>query len=644
MSRETLFRVQFGIVGRSTGGSALRRSAYQKCDALDDFDYSDKTTEHRGHFMLVPDTASWATDAGTVWRAAEAMERRCDAQLSRTIEVTIPRAIPDDQRADFVRSLIQPFIDDGFIAQFDLHDVAGTDGRSQPHAHVQMSLRRATATGFEKTKARDANADFVLDDGRVMRARFADRMNTWFRTHGIPVHVDHRSFADRGIDRPPAPELPKGLFKKWERQTAAALAAGQDPPPPPKRIAEYSALMADVRAAETEIEEAISEQRNLIGDRSTADADIDAPIGADTAPGSGINVQDQPRDGRPVGGPDGREDRPDPVGAIRSGGTVDRRNDPRTASADRRRTEANPGVAGVDGGRRRGPEEGQGHLDAVVRHVESVVIISEIRRADTGGHRLRNLVSEARSLATPIVTPEKKWTAAAVRDRIQFQRDLDRVDPHRLAILAAEARVLTTSTTGLAIAALEQEREAAEMAAGRFRDAAATVGPTDKTAAVRMMTITESEALTAARRAREDAEKRLDEHRRSPRPFWKRLLGDRVGRDLERRVETLREAEESARESYQMKVDGVDMAAVDIVQRARSERRSILEKAERQQARVNLIDHAIDRIQTGDPQVTRLAAVGRIDDAIQAAGRIRQQVIRTASATMNDELPRPVPR
>ncbi len=235
-----LARVEFGIVGRTRGagraGSAVAAAAYNLAARLMDeaertYDYSRKSGEHAGGCVLLPPGAP--PGLGTpdaLWRAAEACERRSDAQLARQLLVSVPREVLPEDRIAFLHHLVAPYVTDGMACQVDIHCPRAADGGEQPHAHVLLSLRRVSDAGFGKAKVREWNQQFRKDGGRAERARLSERATAWLSTHGVAGTYDLRSLAERGDDRPPEPSVPIADWKRWQRE-------GADPAAPPPTVA-----------------------------------------------------------------------------------------------------------------------------------------------------------------------------------------------------------------------------------------------------------------------------------------------------------------------------------------------------------------------------------------------------------------------
>ncbi|MCB5173922.1 MobA/MobL family protein [Microvirga lenta] len=251
------FRVQLGVVSRSEGHSAVKRSAYQSCGRLVDheghrFDYSRKRAEHAMTVMLCPDsTPEWARDPGEVWRRAAAMEKRVDAQEARIIDLSMPRQVPRSLWEACIRHVYEPFSERGMILQIDVHDSPASDGGRNVNVHGLATLRRIEGDGFAKRKERTWNDWLRERDGRIVREMMAERLTTFCRSYGIDYAADARSNAER--NRPaPEPELPRWNWEAMKRTgtPTEALAALQHHRHLRK---EWEAAKAELDATNTEI-------------------------------------------------------------------------------------------------------------------------------------------------------------------------------------------------------------------------------------------------------------------------------------------------------------------------------------------------------------------------------------------------------
>ena len=160
-------------ISRKTGGNAVRSGAYNGRDKI----VAERTGEvfyfaHRDapdhHEVMLPEGAPEAlSDAGTLWNAAEAAERRGDAQVARELVLALPAnpEIGPDDRIELARSFAEAhFVSKGLAVQVDVHSPHGADSESERanyHAHLLVTTRRVEATrlvGEESARPRSRGA------------------------------------------------------------------------------------------------------------------------------------------------------------------------------------------------------------------------------------------------------------------------------------------------------------------------------------------------------------------------------------------------------------------------------------------------------------------------------------------------------
>ena len=228
-----------GIIGRSSGRSAVGAAAYRSAEKLrshaagsaayragDELregegvivhDYRRKGGVRHSEIMLpqteilladkVGDGAEMRRrkinhappefkDRETLWNAVEASEKRKDAQLAREIIVGLQREFELQEQIAVLREYIKDnFVDKGMCADFNIHDKK--DGN--PHAHIMLTTRHVTPDGFGlKNTSWNDKALFL-----GWRESWADVNNRMFERKGLAERIDHRSYEDQGIDREP---------------------------------------------------------------------------------------------------------------------------------------------------------------------------------------------------------------------------------------------------------------------------------------------------------------------------------------------------------------------------------------------------------------------------------------------------------
>ena len=225
------------IIKRSAGRSSVAAAAYRAGERMHDarqgrtFDYSRRCGVEHKAILLPGDAPGWCREITreALWNRVEAGEKRKDAQTARELRIMIPREVPPTERVRLIREYLQlSFVSKGMVADVAWHNGVASDGKEQPHAHVMLTMRPLTASGFG-AKARH---DWVPDpsgrthpDGRpVMVVSNADSWNcpTYFERcrenwekvanealarAGSAARIDRRSLLERGLSRLPEPAL-----------------------------------------------------------------------------------------------------------------------------------------------------------------------------------------------------------------------------------------------------------------------------------------------------------------------------------------------------------------------------------------------------------------------------------------------------
>ena len=97
------------IIKRNNNESAVSAVAYQSGEKLfSEYDqeqkyYSYKNEVTRKGILLPPHVPPEFADRNTLWNSAEAQEKQWNSQLARRFVLAIPREIPPEQYADFIR-------------------------------------------------------------------------------------------------------------------------------------------------------------------------------------------------------------------------------------------------------------------------------------------------------------------------------------------------------------------------------------------------------------------------------------------------------------------------------------------------------------------------------------------------------------
>ncbi len=206
-------------LSRSSGGNAVRSAAYNAREAIT----AERTGElfhfrHRGapehHEVLLPEGADPRfTDSAMLWNAAEAAEKRKDAQVAREIVLALPadRVLSTEDRIELARSFAQEhFVSKGLAVQLDVHAphkdrgegegawAEGTGGdHTNWHAHLLITTRRIEGDRFAAKKARDLDPEVrragvrtLVTDAETWGETWRAHQDRYFQEHGIELRVD----------------------------------------------------------------------------------------------------------------------------------------------------------------------------------------------------------------------------------------------------------------------------------------------------------------------------------------------------------------------------------------------------------------------------------------------------------------------
>jgi Ti-type conjugative transfer relaxase TraA len=95
------------------------------------------------------------------------------------------------------------FVDQGMIADLNVHWDIGEDGMPKPHAHVMLTMRAVDENGFGR-KVRDWNRTEMVER---WRERWAELANERLAELDIDARIDHRSLEAQGVALEPQSQI-----------------------------------------------------------------------------------------------------------------------------------------------------------------------------------------------------------------------------------------------------------------------------------------------------------------------------------------------------------------------------------------------------------------------------------------------------
>jgi len=205
-----IYHLHVKVIGRKSGSSAVASAAYRSASRLRDdrlersHDFSNKRGVVHSEVMLPEDATEQWSDRERLWNDVEAFEVRKDAQLAREVEFALPREMTQAQGIELAREFVQAeFVDQGMIADLNVHWDIAEDGTPKPHAHVMLTMRSVDENGFGQ-KVRDWNRTEMVER---WRERWADLANERLAELDIDARIDHRSLEAQGIALEPQSQI-----------------------------------------------------------------------------------------------------------------------------------------------------------------------------------------------------------------------------------------------------------------------------------------------------------------------------------------------------------------------------------------------------------------------------------------------------
>ncbi len=205
-----IYHLHVKVIGRKSGSSAVASAAYRSASRLRDdrlersHDFSNKRGVVHSEVMLPEDVPEQWSDRERLWNDVEAFEVRKDAQLAREVEFALPREMTQAQGIELARDFVHAeFVDQGMIADLNVHWDIAEDGTPKPHAHVMLTMRSVDENGFGP-KVRDWNRTEMVER---WRERWAQLANERLAELDIDARIDHRSLEAQGIALEPQSQI-----------------------------------------------------------------------------------------------------------------------------------------------------------------------------------------------------------------------------------------------------------------------------------------------------------------------------------------------------------------------------------------------------------------------------------------------------
>jgi len=156
----TGYHLNVGVVSRGQGQSVIAKAAYNAREKLTEErtgevkDYTRKQDRAVWSGLFVDKAApAWAHDREKLWNAADAFEKRKDAQIAYNVIASLPHQLTDRQREFIVKDFArEQFLRRGVAADVHIHEPSAQGDDRNHHVHMLVSMREMTPEGFGKRR------------------------------------------------------------------------------------------------------------------------------------------------------------------------------------------------------------------------------------------------------------------------------------------------------------------------------------------------------------------------------------------------------------------------------------------------------------------------------------------------------------
>ena len=174
-----IYHCSIKIISRGNGKSAVAAAAYRSGEKIINewdgmiHDYTRKRGIVHSEILLPPNAPPDFQDRGTLWNSVEQIEKACNSQLARELEVALPIELSREEQVRLVRAYCSSqFVSRGMCADFNIHDT----GNGNPHAHILLTMRPMDERGKWLPKSKK---EYVLDENgeriRLSSGRYKTR-------------------------------------------------------------------------------------------------------------------------------------------------------------------------------------------------------------------------------------------------------------------------------------------------------------------------------------------------------------------------------------------------------------------------------------------------------------------------------------
>ena len=202
-----MFRCQLKTVSRSTGRTATGAAAYRSASKIEDERTGRKHDYTRKAGVIDSGLVGPITDREKLWNAAESSENRKNSLVARELIISLPHEATPKQRRQVIESMsVWLRYEYDVAVDWAIHEPNKRGDDRNIHAHVMFTTREVNQAGEfgEKTRSLDKPKTTGREQTKRMRKKCSELCQAIAKN---PEDWDHRSYAERGIDKTPGPKL-----------------------------------------------------------------------------------------------------------------------------------------------------------------------------------------------------------------------------------------------------------------------------------------------------------------------------------------------------------------------------------------------------------------------------------------------------
>ena len=229
----SLYHFSMDQITRGEAHAVVNNAAYRAGEKYHDerygeiWDYTHKQGVMYKEIFLPEHAPKRLQDRETLWNEVEAVEKHPRAQLAHNIEFSLQNELSLEENIEVARKFVQEiFVEKGMIVDLCVHQPHRDDPEEpdNPHVHLLIPIRPIREDGTWGNKQRrvyetDAEGNPVYEKNgkrkytavsltgwsekqalEKYRENYATYFNAKFKEKGLTCRIDHRSYAERGID------------------------------------------------------------------------------------------------------------------------------------------------------------------------------------------------------------------------------------------------------------------------------------------------------------------------------------------------------------------------------------------------------------------------------------------------------------